>query len=90
VPLIRDIDGALESMRTGAARAAEIATGADNGAEEVAARMVASGLIGIARAMVQIRTGIGEVRARIRGVARATGEARAPVEPPRRGRLRNR
>ncbi|GIJ50021.1 hypothetical protein Val02_69070 [Virgisporangium aliadipatigenens] len=77
--LIDDLDGDLAAMQTGIARAGEIAGGAERGSADIAAHMAATGFTGIAQAMGRVRSGIGEIRARIAGLGGAVQEARRPV-----------
>jgi hypothetical protein len=80
VTLIDDLDSDLAAMQTGISRAGEIAGGAERGAEEVAARLAATGFVGIAQAMHAIRAEIIEIRQRIGDLGRLTRTAHAPLQ----------
>jgi hypothetical protein len=80
VSLIGDIRSGLASMATGAARAAEIAAGADGSAGEIAAHVSELGFTGIAQAMTGVRSVITEIRNRLTALVALIGEVRRPVD----------
>jgi hypothetical protein len=76
---IENVTGELRAMASGIDRAQANAAGADNTAQEIAARAAGSGFAGIAAGMSGLRRSIAEIRARLAGVGVSLNEAATAV-----------
>jgi hypothetical protein len=76
---IEDVSGEFRAMAAGIDRAQANAAGADNTAQEVAARAARSGFAGIAVGMSEVRRSIAEIRARLARVGESLNEAAPAV-----------
>ncbi|NGM15873.1 DUF6244 family protein [Verrucosispora sioxanthis] len=69
----------VQSMTAGVARAQQEAAAADHGVEQIAARAVASGFVGITAGLARVRQMIGQARSRLTEAADVLGEASRAV-----------